>query len=72
MCGEEDIQQLGKADLRFIKINPDHFRMLGFAGAYLFIAGLLGAPAGIAADDFIYAFELQKNRFCAPEAAAAK
>ncbi|MEZ4637750.1 MAG: hypothetical protein R2856_22805 [Caldilineaceae bacterium] len=70
--GKEDIQQIGKADHRWIVGDLHHLGMSCAAGANLFVGGVWHAPVGVARDDFFHTLQLQIDGFQTPKAATGQ
>ena len=69
---EEDIEDLFVSDFGGVVFDLDDFGVAGESCADLFVGRIFLEAAGVTADDFFDAFELQKDGFGAPEATAAE
>jgi hypothetical protein len=72
MNGEEDGQDVGKADPGGVESHLHHFGMAGVARTDGFVGGVLHMSAGVAGLHRSHPAHIQENRFRAPEAAAAQ
>ena len=65
----EEVDDFLVADDGGIELDLDDFGMAGVSGADVFIGGIFGFAAGVAADDILDAFNKEILRLHAPEAA---
>jgi len=72
MDGEEDLEQIGEADLRRIEGDADDLHVTGVAGADLPIGGIRSASTHVAGFDRGHALQAIEDRFQTPETSATE